>query len=180
MFGFLKPQRLPEGPYAFVGAVEIERPAAEVFPLVDLADPRHAKRQLGERVEQVDAHTWHMVLHELPDLVFELTLTEREAPSSYGFACTIAPGVGRLAGSHELYRLEARGPDRCRLELTNTVTFTGPLRPKALQHESLLMTVSVHNALAKLKLHAEGGVAAVRAVEQDLVVGSSCEAARGH
>ena len=48
MFEFLK--RLPEGPYQFVGSVEIERSAAEVFPLIDLTDPRFAKRQLGERV----------------------------------------------------------------------------------------------------------------------------------
>ena len=84
--------------------------------------------------------------------------------------------AGRLAASHELYTLEQLGEQACRLELVNTVTFNGELRPKALAHETMMMTVSVHNALAKLKLHAEGGIAAVRAVEQDVVVGTGCAA----
>jgi hypothetical protein len=178
MFGFLKPRRLPEGPYQFVGALEIERPAEHVFPLIDLADPRYAKRQLGESVEEVEGRpgTYRLVLGEIPDLAFELTVTEREPQSSIGFACTIAPRVGRLGASHELYRLEPLGPDRCRLELVNTVTFSGRLSEHALVEETTMLTVSVHNALAKIKLHAEGGVAAVRAVERDIVVGLDCEA----
>lgn len=178
MFDFLKPRRAPAGPYQFVGAVEIERSAAEVFPLLDLADPRYAKRQLGERVEPVGGRpdTWRMILGAVPDLVFELTVTERVADAWIGFDCTVTPRVGRLAASHELYTLEQLGEQACRLELVNTVTFNGELRPKALAHETMMMTVSVHNALAKLKLHAEGGVAAVRAVEQDVVVGTGCAA----
>lgn len=178
MFGFLKPQRAPEGPYQFVGALEIERPVAEVFPLIDLADPRYAKRQLGGRVEEIAGAPgcYRMVLAEVPDLVFELALTDRVVDAWIGFDCLITPRVGRLALSHELYTLEPLGPEACRLELVNTVTFASPLRPRALQQETMMMTVAVHNALAKLKLHAEGGVEAVRAVERQVVVGASCEA----
>ena len=176
MFEFFKPRRLPEGPYQFVGTIEIDRPVAEVFPLIDLADSRYAKRQLGERVEEVEGApgTWHMTIGEVPDLLFELTLIERVVDAWVGFDCTITPPVGRLAVSHELYTLEPLGPDACRLELVNTVTFASKLRVSALQHETMMMTVAVHNALAKLKLHAEGGVAAVRAVERDIVVGLEC------
>lgn len=178
MFGFLKPQRLPEGPYQFVGAVEIARSAAEVFPLTDLADPRYAKRQLGEQVEEIDdaPGTYRMIIGAAPDLVFELAVTNRVAGAWIGFDCAITPRVGRLAVSHELYTLEELGPDACRLELVNTVTFADKLRPRALERETMMMTVSVHNALAKLKLHAEGGVEAVRAVEHEIVVGANCEA----
>lgn len=176
MLDFFKPRRLPEGPYQFVGAVEIERPAAEVFPLIDLADARYAKRQLGEQVEAVEGKpgNWRMILGEVPDLVFELAETERMDGAWIGFDCLVTPRVGRLAASHEFYTLEQLGPQACRLELVNTVTFSGKLRPKAFEHETVMMTVAVHNALAKLKLHAEGGVAAVRAVERDIVVGLEC------
>jgi hypothetical protein len=173
LFDFLKLHRLPEGPYEFVGAVEIDRSAAEVFPLLDLTDARRAKRQLGERVDEVEGTpgAYRMVIGEVPDLLFELTLTDHVAGAWIGFNCTITPRVGRLAVSHELYTLEELGPDACLLKLVNTVTFADKLRPAALQDETAMMTVAVHNALAKLKLHAEGGVEAVRAVERDLVGG---------
>lgn len=176
MFGFFKSGRTPQGPFTFVASVEIERPVEHVYALIDLADERHAKRQLGERVEEVEGRpgTYRMFIGALPDLEFELTLTERVPGASIAFDCKITPSVGRLAASHELYRLEALDAQSCRLDLTNTVTFLGELRDDALQEEALNMTVSLHNALAKLKLHAEGGVDAVRAVEQDLVVGLKC------
>jgi hypothetical protein len=176
MFEFLK--RLPEGPYQFIGAVEIERPAAEVFPLIDLVDPRYAKRQLGEQVEEIAGAPgiYRMIIGAVPDLVFELAVTDRVAGAWIGFDCLITPRVGRLALSHELYTLEQLGSEACRLELINTVTFADKLRPSALQQETMMMTVSVHNALAKLKLHAENGVEAVRAAEQQIVIGASCEA----
>lgn len=166
MFGWLKPERAPEGPYQFVGAIEIDRPAAEVFPLLDLADPRYAKRELGERVEEVDGApgNFRMVIGAVPDLLFELTVTERVADAWIGFDCTITPPVGRLAASHELYTLEQLGPDTCRLELVNTVTFASKLRPGALRDETAIMTIAVQSALAKLKLHAEDGADAVRAL----------------
>ena len=175
MFEFLK--RLPEGPYQFVGSVEIERSAAEVFPLIDLTDPRFAKRQLGERVEEIEdaPGTYLMIIGAVPDLVFELAVTDRVAGAWIGFDCTITPRVGRLAVSHELYTLEELGPDTCRLDLVNTVTFAGKLRPGALREETAILSVSVHNALAKLKLHAEGGIDAVRAVEHEIIVGAGCE-----
>ena len=180
MFDFLKPKRAPKGPYEFAGSVEIDRPVAEVYPLLDLADERYAKRQLGERVEEVAGRpgTYHMVIGEVPDLLFELTVTERVADESIGFDCTITPRVGRLATAHEHYRLEPCGADACRVELVNTVTFARDLRPSALEQETMMMTVALHNALAKLKLHAEGGVAAVRAVGQDVVVGAERDVAR--
>jgi len=178
MFGFLKPQRLPEGPYEFTGAVDIDRPAAEVFPLLDLADARYAKRQLGERVDPVEGAPgiWHMVIGAVPDLLFELTVTDRVVDAWIAFNCTVTPQVGRLVVSHELYTLEQLGPDACRLGLVNTVTFAGELGANALREEGMMMTASVGNALAKLKLHAEGGVEAVRAAERELVIGASCEA----
>src|SRR3569832_2026173 len=99
MFGFLKPQRLPEGPYEFTGAVEIDRSAAGVFPLLDLADARYANRQLGERGDPVEGApgTWHLVIGTVPDLLFELTVTAREADAWIAFARTVTPQIGRHA-----------------------------------------------------------------------------------
>jgi hypothetical protein len=178
MFGLFKPQRLPEGQYEFAGAIDIDRSAAEVFPLIDLADARYAKRQLGDRVDPVEGApgTWHIVHGAVPDLLFELTVTDRVADAWIAFNCTVTPHVGRLAVSHELYTLEQLGPDACRLGLVNTVTFAGDLGPSALRQEGMLMTASLDNALAKLKLHAEGGVEALRAAQRELVIGANCVA----
>ena len=61
--------RSREGPVEFEFSVEIGSPASEVFPLIDWADPRNAKRQLGNTVEQLEGQSdrFEMVLNGLPD-----------------------------------------------------------------------------------------------------------------
>ena len=53
MFGLFQRKAEPLGPFEFEHETVIDRPAAEVYPLVDWADPRNAKRALGNKVEQV-------------------------------------------------------------------------------------------------------------------------------
>lgn len=123
---------------------------------------------------------WRLVIAAVPDLEFELVETERVPNASIGFDCWINPRVGNLDTSHELYRLEALGDNACRLELVNTVSFSKRLRRRELESEAIKLTLSIHNALAKLKIQAEQGIEAARAADEEIVVGLECAAATRH
>ena len=172
MFHFFKPKPAPQGPIEFGGEVVIEKPAEEVYALLDWADPRNAKRQLGNEVAAIEGapDRFRMTLAALPGHVFDMIVTEAVPHSAYGFATHITPSVGRLVTSHEHYRLEPLGTGTCRLTLVNTVTFIDGMRMKQLSEEVMIMSVASHNALAKLKIHAEQGAEAVTAVEDRLIV----------
>ncbi|HLV07058.1 MAG TPA: hypothetical protein VKY80_05235 [Croceibacterium sp.] len=51
MAGGLKTE--PVGPFQFEHSTAIAKPAAEVYALLDWADPRNAKSALGNKVEPV-------------------------------------------------------------------------------------------------------------------------------
>jgi len=80
MLPFFQKKGVSSGPHEFGAEIEIERPASEVYPLLDLADPRHAKRQLGDKVEAVAGQdgAFDMVVAELPDAVFRLIVTAQD------------------------------------------------------------------------------------------------------
>jgi len=172
MFGFLKPKPAPEGPVQFGLEIEIEKPAEEVYPLIDWADPRNAKRQLGHRVDAVrdKPGRFEMYLDGLDGHVFEMMVTDEVPGREYGFHCVIRPTLGRLKTSHELYSLEPTGENSCRLQIITIAEFVEGMRMKHFEEEVAMMSIATHNALAKFKIHAEEGVEGVRAVEERLVV----------
>jgi hypothetical protein len=167
MFGLLKRKAEPLGPFEFEHAIEIERPAAEVYALVDWAHPRNAKRALGNKVEHVGSSPDRFRLHLdlVPDHRFEMIVTEAVPARSYAYDCEITPPVGRLASCHEAYQVEALDDGSCRLGLVVSACFVGGLSDEELAMEVMMMGVSGQNGLAKLKIHAEQGVEAVHAVE---------------
>lgn len=167
MFGFLKSKPAPEGPVEFNVAVEIDRPASEVYPLLDWSDPRNAKRELGHRVEPIDGQPdrFRLVLTEMPDHRFDMTVIKAEADRIYAFSTNIEPHVGRLESDEEHYSLEPIGEDRCKLTLTTFATFQSGLKMKQFEHELAVMTVACQRALIKLKVHAELGVDYAQAVD---------------
>jgi hypothetical protein len=172
MFDFLKPKPAPEGPVTFDFDIEIERAASEVYALLDWADPRNAKRQLGSDVVPVEdmPGRFRLYLEAMPAHVFEIAVTEAVPDQTYAFECEIEPSVGRLVSSREVYTFEALGPDRCLLRLVNTATLVDGMKMKDFEFELMQLSVACHNALAKLKIHAEQGAEAVRAVEGKLIV----------
>lgn len=163
----------PAGLHECVAEVEIDRPASEVYPLLDFADPRHANRQLGDRVEAVagERDTFEMVISELPDAVFRLTVTARERDRLYAFSCVSSPTFGRVARSHEHYRLEDLGETGCRLILTNSAEFDGELDENEYGLEAMMLSFSSFSAIEKIKLHAEEGVEAVRELSDAMLQG---------
>ena len=75
-------------------------------------------------------------------------------------------GVGTVIGPYKL--LEPIGEDRCKLRLTTVATFQSGLTMKIFEQELAMMTVACQRGLIKLKVHAELGVEAVRAVDSAL------------
>ncbi len=173
MLPFFRKKAVPAGPHEFGAEVEIERPASEVYPLLDLADPRHAKRQLGDRVQAVPGQpgTFTLVVSELPDAVFTLVVTAEERDREYAFSCVSSVSFSRVARSHEHYLLEDMGKHGCRLILTQTIEFDGELSEDEYGMEAMMLTFAGFSALAKIKLHAEEGVEAVRAMSAAQMAG---------
>lgn len=162
----------PEGPVKIVTAVEIERPAAEVYALVDWADPRNAKRATGNDVRSVadKPGRFDMVMPGLPDHTFELLVTCDEPRSCYAFGCVIQPRLGKMEHCHETYEFEELGPHRCRVTLTTETGFAARLSRRAYSAEVATMAVSVQSALQKLKLQAEHGADFAKAIEGNLLL----------
>jgi len=157
----------PVGPFEFSNAVEIERPAADVYALVDWGDARNAKRVPGNRVERVGSapDRYRLWLEALPGHVFDMVVSDAVPGRLYAFETTITPAIGQLASSRELYELDPLGEGACRLRLTVTACFTGGLSDEALASEVMMMAAACENAMVKLKLQAEQGAGAVQALE---------------
>lgn len=172
MFGLFKPKRAPEGPVEFTSSVEIDQPPAEVYALIDWADPHNAKRATGNTITAIEGKPgrFDMVMSFMPDLTFEFLVTEAIPHTRYAFGCVIQPGCGNLAHSHESYEFEALGPDRCRVTLHTSTTFVEGLRMREFTDEVAAMAASVQSALQKLKLQAELGSEVAKALEENTVL----------
>jgi hypothetical protein len=167
MFGSLKRKVEPIGPFEFGHSVAIERPAAEVYALLDWADARNAKRALGNKVEQVgrSPDRFRMTLDLVPGHVFEMIVTRAVPADTYAFENEITPPPGKLVSSHETYTIEPLDGASCVLTLLVSASFTGGLPDESLAMEVMMMTMACGNALEKLKVQAEQGVEAVHAIE---------------
>jgi len=170
MFEFLKSKPAPSGPVEFELAVDVGRPAAEVYALLDWADPRNAKRQLGHSIAPIDGDParYRLVMTEMPDHRFDMTIIEAVPHRSYVFSTDIQPRVGRLESDEERYSIEALGEDRCKLKLVTVAEFQDGLSMKQFEQELAMMTLACQRALIKLKLHAEQGLDALRALEAQI------------
>ncbi len=170
MFGWFKRKPAPDGPVRFEVAVEIDRPASDVYQLLDWSSPGNAKRDLGHKVEPIDGQPdrFRLVLTEMPKHRFDMTVTKAVAGEAYIFSTDIQPRVGRLESDEEQYLLTPIGEDRCKLQLTTIATFQSGLTKKELDQELAMMTLACQRALLKLKAHAEYGVEAVKAIDSAL------------
>ena len=135
--------------------------------MIDWADPRNAKRALGNKVEQVGSSPdrFRLLLDMVPDHTFEMLVTEAVPGSSYVFENEITPPVGRLVSSSEAYTVEPLGENACRVSLAVSAWFVGGMSPEDMAMEIMMMGTSGQNALAKLKIQAEEGAEAVHAIE---------------
>lgn len=173
MFGFSKKSPLIEGPVEFEMTVEIERPAAEVFKLVDLADPGFAPVQRGATVTPIagteDGFTLKMP--NLEEFLFTFKVVERVVGQRHSAECVIEPPAGNLVKALEEYSVEALTDSSCRLTLTTHATFDSNLSDDEVAGEIAIMSMAVQDDLTKLKVQAEEGLAAVMAMEEEAKIG---------
>ena len=166
MFGLLKKRNVePFGPCEFEHSIEIEKPATDVYALVDWAAARNAKRALGNKVEELAPDRFRLHLDMVPDHRFEMIVTEAVPGQRYAYDAEITPPVGRLVACKEAYTVEPLGEGSCKLGLTTTAWFQGGMSERDMAMEIMMMGTSGQNALAKLKIQAEQGVEAVHAIE---------------
>ena len=127
--------------------------------------PEWAPKDSSERSDDRsrEARLFEAVVRKIEDLVPRVEVAEPGV--AYGFHCHVTPTVGRLDSSHELYRFESVDESECRLVLINTVHFLPGLTVKQMDEEVRRMSLACHNALVKLKVHAELGAATVSAIE---------------
>jgi hypothetical protein len=164
MFGLFKRKTVSPGPIPFDFEIVIERPVADVYALIDWADPKNAKRQLGHRVEG-EHPNYVLTINSMPDHRFVLDVTEAVAGEVYAFDCDIQPRVGRLKHSSERYTFEATGEGHTLLRLVNEAEFNEGLTIRQLEQEMMMMAVATNDSLAKLKILAEQGAEAGKSVE---------------
>ncbi|GGD40150.1 hypothetical protein GCM10010989_12920 [Croceicoccus pelagius] len=175
MLGWFKPKMAPEGPVTLEYEIEIDVPASELYPLIDFADPRNSKRQSGETVREVPGRdgAFELVLATYPDLTdltFDIQVTESVPNEVYAFDGKLPEGPGALIATHERYEIEAVSEHACLLRLIVDAKFRFPMKLKVYKQEVAKMMMAVHNACAKLKLHAEQGTDAVHAVHDHVLV----------
>lgn len=172
MLEFLHRWKRTQEPVEIIGEVEIEVPAADVYALIDWADPRNAKRATGCDVRAVPgkAGRFEMAMPSLADFTFEFLVTCDDPHSCYAFGCMIQPQLGHMEHTHETYHFEELGEDRCRVTLSTETRFVAGLSRRQRAAEMATMAASLQSALQKLKLQAERGADFAKAVEGNLLL----------
>lgn len=172
MFGLFKPKPAPKGPVHFDLVAEFARPAAYVYALIDWGDPKNSKRALGHEVMPVVGikGRYRMILTSLPNHMFELQETRAEPGRHYAYVCEVLPPFGALVRTTETYALEPLTDRSCRVTMKTEATFAEGMTYKEFQQEVMVMASACQSALEKLRIQAEHGVDAVKAVEDKLIL----------
>ncbi|MEM1050587.1 MAG: SRPBCC family protein [Pseudomonadota bacterium] len=166
MLGFNKGGRMIEDPIEFTAEVEIDRDAALVFPLIDVADPQFRHSQSGAKVQPVAGTTdrFEMTVEGL-DTVFHYHVAERIEDTRYSLEATMNPQLFALVKSVETYEIEPRAEGACMVRLTTLATFDAELSDDEVANEVAMMSMAVTGELEKLKTLAEDGIEALNAME---------------
>ncbi|MGB3471640.1 MAG: SRPBCC family protein [Erythrobacter sp.] len=169
MFGFNKKKRMIEGPVEFEAEVEIDRPVGEVWPLLDMADPRFAHAQRGAQVKRDDADDsrYTMTIDAFDDAVFEFTVLESVEGRRHKSKAKMVPQLFALVEATEDYTIEPLGDGSCRVKLVTCATFDEDLSDEEVAEEVATMSEAVTGDLMKLKLLAEDGLDTVMAFEEE-------------
>lgn len=169
MFGFNKKRRLIEGPIEFTFDIEIDRPAAVVFPLVDVADARFSHAQRGADVRRVDGveNRYDMTIAEIEEAVFQFTVLERVEGERFSLKAVMVPQLFALEEAIETHTFEPLGDSACRVTLTANVRFDAALSDEEMAGEIATMSEAMARDLEKLKILAEEGIEALIEAEKE-------------
>ncbi|RZV36015.1 MAG: SRPBCC family protein [Sphingomonadaceae bacterium] len=161
------PEMAPEGPVTFDFEIDIKAPPEAVYPLIDFADSRYAKKQLGHTVRQIgtDPDKYSLILTPMPEFEHICTITRAEPPHVYALRSVAVPQAGVLQWSQEQYTLEPYGNNGTLLTLLVEAQFDEPLTMREYSQHIAMMAAGCSTAIKKIKLHAEQGAEAVREME---------------
>lgn len=175
MFEFSKKKPLIEGPIEFEAEVEIGRPALEVFPLIDVSSSGFAQIALGNTVRKVSDDTFELALAEMDELTFRMQVIERVEGQKHTAKVVIEPLFGNLVSAVEAYEIHSIDAESCAVKLVTKATFADQLSDEDMAGEIAMMSMAVEDDLAKLKIHAEHGVEAVHAYNEEQETGFDVE-----
>lgn len=149
-------------PITIHGDIEIRAGAADVFRLLDFSSKDNALRARGfEFCEgSVDVGRFKVVNPDMPDVVFQFDVTKRRPGREITFRSTMEceNPFGAIEQSVSAYSILPIGERYCKLELTETAHLREDLSEVDRDAEQSMLILSVHNNLARLKLHAEQGL----------------------
>ena len=166
MFGLFKKKMAPKEPVELAVVVPIDAAPERFFELVDFSDPANAKRELGHEVRQTGDGNFVLVMSFMPDLEFPIVVEKCERPVLYAYSTQMPEGVGNLVRSEESYQIEKSEEGGCIVVLTMKAELQPGLTMKEYNREIDMLTLSLQNSMAKMKLHAEGGIEDVREFER--------------
>ena len=166
MFGLFKNKAASQEPIELTAVVPIEATPERVFELVDFADPANAKRELGHEVRDLGDGKFALVMSFMPDLEFPITVETSQRPLRYAYSTVMPEGVGSLLRSIESYEIEANGDGGCIVVMTMVSHMKPGLTRREYDGETEMLTMALQNSMAKLKVHAEGGIEEVRDFER--------------
>jgi hypothetical protein len=165
MLGLFKKKMAPDGPVDFTTEMQIEASPFKVYSHLDWLSEDHTYRALGEHVETIDSARGFYRMHvaAMPGHQFDFAVTEAEPGKRYGYVSETRPIIGRLVDMHSRYELVALNDGTsCLVKSHGTARFVDGLTQHQLDEEMSRMSLACHNSLAKLKIHAEYGIEAVR------------------
>ncbi|WP_340588445.1 hypothetical protein [Erythrobacter alti] len=165
MFGLFGSKPAPEGPAQFEAVADVDCSAETMFGLLDLADARYWKRNVGS-VENVAKGRFRLHVDMVPDHAFTVVVTDAEPARLYAFDSQATPRLGRLVQTHERYEIVPTGDDACQIRLLVKAQFEIGMTMREWKRECEMTGIGVANALTKLKIHAEMGVEAIRGIEE--------------
>lgn len=166
MFGLFKKKMAPKEPIELAAVVPIDASPEHFFALVDFADPANAKRELGHEVRWVGEGQFVLVMNFMPDLEFPISVEKCERPSHYAYSTIMPEGLGNLVRSEEAYQIEPNEDGGCIVVMTMSAQLRPGLTMREYNQETDLLTMALQNSMAKMKLHAEGGIEDVRDYER--------------
>jgi len=111
-----------------------------------------------------------MILNSLPDHMFELQEIGADPGRHYAYVCEILPPFGALVRTSESFQIEPLGNTSCKVTVRTEATFEEGMTYKDFQQEVMVMASACQSALEKLRIQAEHGTDALRAVETKLVL----------
>ena len=171
MLGMFKRKKMvPEGPVDLVIEIEIDRPPETLFAMLDWDSPENRQVAMGHTVAKVGENQFMLHLKFAPDDPIAMQVVESEPNEFYKFVAALPPTFGFLDISEESYTFASNGTGGTKMKLETRAFFRDGMTMEQFQEEIGRVAIATQNALTKLRMHAEHGLAAALAVEDSILV----------